>query len=124
VRVGRSPRYLRLDQTTGAVLQTLDLASMPGLARDTPQGSARNIVMNGADPVMFQTVSSPGRRRARIWLAAIDLASPTGSLLWKVPLGAVRNPGMQPQFPIALTRGGPVMVALRPDGTVFGISLH
>jgi hypothetical protein len=97
-----NPVLRRISTTTGAVLQTIDLSTAPGLSGPRVPFSAMSI-SRGPDGLPTMTVSGRGPDQA--YLLGLDLAR--GAARWEVAVpGPIATNTPEGQFPILATRSG------------------
>jgi outer membrane protein assembly factor BamB len=119
--VGRDSRLLRVDEQTGALLQTIDCAALFGAGYQP--SSVMSIAANGGRPIMYQGVINNTTSLEPNYLVAFDLT--TGTPLWKIPVGqSMQNNVLDGPFPIGQEGGAEYLVTQRWDGTVFGFGLQ
>jgi hypothetical protein len=111
-------RLLRLDELSGALVQTIDVAALVGPGYH--QTSPGIVVPNNGRPLLLQGAAN-GQPLAPTYFMAIDLTG--GTLPWPaLQLGKGQGQALYSEFPIVSTPAGPMIIAARRDGTVFGIT--
>lgn len=120
VWVTQDTRLFRLDEQTGAPLQTIDVSTLLGRAGFGPS-SATSIALNAGKPIMLLGARLQATGTGPTFVLALDLNS--GTLLWQLR-GGTGTQGFPGQFPIVRTIAGPVIIAPRRDGTILGVQLR
>lgn len=112
-------RLFRFDESSGALLQTINISNTPGLSGYSPT-SAMSIAVNGGKPIMILGTATKGATSLPV-LIAIDLTS--GKIVWQKIFGTATQQ-YNSQFPLAALGSGTYLIAARSDRPVFGLQLH
>jgi hypothetical protein len=111
-------RLFRFNESSGALLQTIDVSDLIGSPGYAPT-SSMSTVTNAGRPVMILGIHSTSDSQAPVYIVAIDLTN--GQLVWQWLGGGINTGVFAGQFPVAMTPSGPVIISPREDGRLFGL---